>query len=47
MTNNTFPNDGIKAFMTKFTASAEKTETVAPATRDFLKAASFLQRNKS
>jgi hypothetical protein len=47
MTKNTSSTDGIKAFMTKFTASAEKAETVAPATRDFLKASSFLQRNKS
>jgi hypothetical protein len=46
MTNNTSSTDGIKAFMTKFTVSAGKAETVAPATRDFLKAASFLQRNK-
>ena len=35
--------DGIKAFMMKFTASTAA-ETVAPATQDFLKAASFLFR---
>jgi hypothetical protein len=37
-------SDGIKAFMMEFAASAENTETVPPATRDFLKAASFLFR---
>ena len=37
-------DDGIKAFMMEFAASAGETETVAPATRDFLKAASFLFR---
>ena len=43
-------NDGIKAFMMNFAASTAKAETdagnldVAPATRDFLKASSFLFR---
>lgn len=37
-------SDGIKAFMKKFTASAAQAEAVAPATQDFLKAASFLFR---
>lgn len=43
--------DGIRAFMSDFTASAVKGDTsngqmnVSPATRDFLKAASFLVRN--
>ena len=43
-------HDGIRAFMADFTASAVKRDTgngqmnVAPATRDFLKAASFLVR---
>ena len=43
-------SDGIKAFMMNFAASTVKTETdagnldVAPATRDFLKASSFLFR---
>ena len=37
-------SDGIKAFMMDFAASTENTETVAPATQDFLKAASFLFR---
>ena len=37
-------SDGIKAFMMDFAASAAETDTVAPATRDFLKAASFLFR---
>lgn len=43
-------HDGIKAFMLDFTVSAAKTaadeshEGIAPATRDFLKAASFLMR---
>jgi hypothetical protein len=36
-------SDGIKAFMMKFAASA-KPETVAPATRDFIKASAFLFR---
>ena len=37
-------SDGIKGFMMKFAATAAQAETVAPATRDFLKAASFLFR---
>jgi len=37
-------SDGIRAFMMKFADSAGDTETVPPATRDFLKAASFLFR---
>ena len=43
-------SDGIKAFMKNFAASTAKAETdagnldVAPATRDFLKASSFLFR---
>ena len=50
MTYNTSATDGIKAFMVNFTASMVKTETkagnldVPPATRDFLKASSFLFR---
>ena len=34
-------SDGIKAFMMKFAATAAQAETVAPATRDFLKAHHF------
>jgi hypothetical protein len=37
-------SDGIKAFIMEFATSAGKTETVPPATQDFLKAASFLFR---
>jgi hypothetical protein len=37
-------SDGIKGFMMKFTESTAQAETVAPATQDFLKAASFLFR---
>ena len=37
-------SNGIKAFMMKFAASPAPAETVAPATQDFLKAASFLFR---
>ena len=50
MTYNTSATDGIKAFMMNFMASTMETETdagnldVAPATRDFLKASSFLFR---
>ena len=36
-------NDGIKAFMMNFAASTRSTD-VPPATKDFLKAASFLFR---
>jgi len=48
MTYNTSANDGIKAFMRKFTATKAETKTgdinVAPATEDFLKATPFLFR---
>jgi len=37
-------SDGIKAFMMNFAASPAPAETAAPATQDFLKAASFLFR---
>ncbi|MEP7171869.1 MAG: hypothetical protein ABI705_00125 [Aestuariivirga sp.] len=37
-------SDGVKAFMMEFAASTGETETVPSATRDFLKAASFLFR---
>ena len=50
MTYNTSATDGIKAFMMNFTESTAKAEIdadnldVPPATRDFLKASSFLFR---
>jgi hypothetical protein len=48
MTYSTSANDGIKAFMRKFTAAKAETKSdainVAPATEDFLKASSFLFR---
>jgi hypothetical protein len=37
-------SDGITAFMKKFAVSPAQAETVAPATRDFLKASLFLFR---
>ena len=37
-------SDGIKTFMTNFAVSTALAETVAPATQNFLKAASFLFR---
>ena len=48
MTYNNSSNDGIKAFMRKFTTTKAEARAgdikVAPATEDFLKASSFLFR---